>query len=150
MKRIFGYLTLTRTLLEHGANVNAFNKCFDTILHHAVLNDNPDVVALLVWNGAKADARTLCERTTLYLASGSISPPRAQIVRVLLDAGADKDVLDRDARTPLHLAAMNGDINVISILLDFGANVEAEDLHETKGRFISLSITAGQWLQNAP
>lgn len=44
---------------------------------------------------------------------------------------------------------MNGDINVISILLDFGANVDAEGLHEPKGRFTTLSITAGQWLSES-
>lgn len=137
MKRIFGLFDVNQDSLRTWRE-RPPTKTFDTALHRAVLNENLDIMALLVWNSAKADARTLCERTTLHLPSDSISPPRAQIVRVLLEAGADKDVLNRDVRTPLHWAARNGDINIISILLDLGAHIEAEYLHETRALYYAF------------
>ena len=44
------------------------------------------------------------------------------IVRLLLEAGADTNVRDREARTPLILAARNGHVEIARLLLDAGAD----------------------------
>ena len=51
----------------------------------------------------------------------------AGAVRAALAAGVPADVRDREGRTPLHLAAQAGHTDVIQILLDAGAEVDAED-----------------------
>lgn len=39
------------------------------------------------------------------------------MVEVLLKAGADPSLVDKDGRTPLHLAALAGDHNILRFLL---------------------------------
>jgi ankyrin repeat protein len=43
------------------------------------------------------------------------------VVRLLLEAGAAKDVSNAHGATALHLAARRGHLEVVKVLLDFGA-----------------------------
>lgn len=53
---------------------------------------------------------------------GSLQPLSCQVVRLLLQAGADKDKLTRsNGWTPLHCAAWNGRLDVVRVLLEAGA-----------------------------
>ena len=48
-------------------------------------------------------------------------------VRVLIDGGADMDARDHGfGRTPLHVAAAFGTVEVVRILIAAGANVNAQ------------------------
>lgn len=48
-------------------------------------------------------------------------------VRVLLDAGADVNALDRNGRTPLHDALEFGNLEVIAALVEAGADPTFKD-----------------------
>lgn len=50
-----------------------------------------------------------------------------EILHALLDAGADKNVLDEDGATPLHCAVKNGHLMTVQILLVAGAKTEICD-----------------------
>ena len=51
-----------------------------------------------------------------------------EVVRLLLEAGADTEWRDDDVeRTALHFAAQTGESEVVRILLEFGADMEAGD-----------------------
>jgi ankyrin repeat protein len=50
---------------------------------------------------------------------------RRQVVRALLDRGANPNLSNRDGYTPLMGAAAQGDVETISLLLDKGADVRA-------------------------
>ncbi|RAK95615.1 ankyrin repeat domain-containing protein [Aspergillus ibericus CBS 121593] len=50
---------------------------------------------------------------------------RPSIVRRLLDAGADTDLMTNDGLTALHVAAEGCYLEVVLVLLEKGANIEA-------------------------
>ena len=80
-----------------------------------------EVVALLA-GGADVDAEndnSLTRWTALHYASGN---DHADVVRVLVDAGADVDKMDEDGWTPLFLAAYHEDAAMLKMLLAAGAD----------------------------
>ena len=52
------------------------------------------------------------------------------IVRLLVEAGADKDFADQKRKTPLQHAAGKGHIDVVRLLVEVGAD---KDLADKKG-----------------
>ena len=65
-------------------------------------------------------------RTVLHEASKN---GHAEVVRCLLDSGADKDSVTGDTwRTPMHVAARNGRQQVVSCLLEARADKDRTDL----------------------
>ena len=64
---------------------------------------------------------------------------RAEIGRVLIEAGADYDAMNTNEITPLHLAAKNGDLVFARMLADSGADVNAGNA--PRGRPLHYAIT---------
>lgn len=72
-------------------------------------------------------------------------------MRILLESGADPNTRDYDARSLLHIAAVNGHSQVIELLLEFGANPTPVDTHgktpldyaEIKGAERAIELLSG-------
>ena len=90
-----------------------------------LLADNPGLAALRLGGVAKG-------RTPLHVVADwpGYFPNGPQIVRILIEAGADPNARDPDQRpseTPLHWAASSDDVDVACALIDGGANLETPD-----------------------
>lgn len=69
---------------------------------------------------------------------------RADITRLLLDAGADPDARDAGGSTPLHRAFAAGHVTVARILLDAGADIDAQDQFGVTPRKLASKVERGE------
>ncbi|MDP1835123.1 MAG: ankyrin repeat domain-containing protein [Chlamydiales bacterium] len=94
-----------------------------TPLHFACRNGNPEVVRLLLDNGAKVAAKTDEDATPLHDAcqSGVV-----ETVKELIARGADITIKGRWAGTPLQCACSQGHGDIVKLLIQNGASVSSE------------------------
>jgi hemoglobin len=100
-----------------------------TLLHAAAAAGDPAMVKLLLDLGAPADVADGGGHTPLScLANECTAPGGGDIVRALVQAGANVDSRDRAKHcTALHVAARRGNVEVAEALLDCGASIDPKD-----------------------
>ncbi len=113
------------------ANPNLPNLKGDLPLHLAVINNGPEMVALLLSNGAFEGTMSAKGRTLLVdaiLSTSITDAVKVQNIRLLLAAGADPNQICADNNTgALREAAYNHYIVIIGLLLFHGANPNGLD-----------------------
>jgi ankyrin repeat protein len=119
---LYGNAESVRTLLEHGANPNVSNNEGTTALMWAV--DSVEKTRLLLDAGAAIDARTEGGRTALLIAAGRHGS--TNVVKLLINRGANAAVIAENRTTALQLAARSGDEEAMRLLLAHGANLKAD------------------------
>ena len=134
-----GHLDVVRLLLAAGADKDAEMQAGRTALHLAAHQGHLHIVRLLLEAGADKGAQTQTEirmwpnifervgfrmrrpckigSTALHIAS---QKGRLDIVRLLLEAGSDRDAQTQDGATALDIAAENGHLDVAEFLRQAG------------------------------
>lgn len=103
-------------LMRHGATLDVFEA--------AAVGDIRQLRLLLNSSPGLANARREhCDATPLHAARGNL--PAA---RLLLECGADVNAIDGEKQRlmPLHGRAEHGDVEMVELLLEYGANVHAD------------------------
>lgn len=103
-------------LLEYGANVNVKGRGY-TPLGMAVEIGSRPVVKLLLRAGANPDQKNDDGNSSLHVAA---LMNRMEVAVALLDAQADLTLLNKKKMTPLGLAAAEGQMEVVSMLMSWG------------------------------
>ncbi|KAJ8306386.1 hypothetical protein KUTeg_016931 [Tegillarca granosa] len=108
---------VAKFLLEHGADVNQTDNYGRSPLHVAAAVDYPEMVVLLIENGANKEARTKGEEQTPvhYAAKNDACISLRTLIKLECDY---KTVRDYKGRTPLHLAAELGKLKYCTNLLE--------------------------------
>ena len=114
-----------KALLQQGGDVNAAQGDGMTALHWAAMKNDAELAQMLVYAGANLRATTrLGANTPLVLAARN---GHADVVKVLLTAGADARSATSTGTTPLMLAAASGNVDAVKALLAAGSDVEAKE-----------------------
>ncbi|CZR58590.1 uncharacterized protein PAC_08482 [Phialocephala subalpina] len=132
-----------RHLVKYGADVNpTFHKLGWTPLLKASDMGNDGEVEFLLSVGANPNVKDYAQRTPLRYA---IHHARETSVRMLLDAGADREAIFDDDLRPVHLAAICGNYNIMQMLLekDIDFNVRAADKLR-RGTPLHMAVKKGQ------
>jgi ankyrin repeat protein len=137
-----GCLDIVEALLNFRFSANAATSSGLTPLHQLVINacdssDSSDentasFLSLLLSHGANINVPVASynAETALHLAV-TTKTPRESLVWLLIKNGASLDTRTTDGRTPLHLAAERGRLDIFQILLDAGADPSIQDTGET-------------------
>jgi ankyrin repeat protein len=130
----------------------------DTALHIAASAYEPEIIRLLIANGAEVGAKNRRGAQPLHYAADGMpgahswNPP-AQVAAIagLIELGADPNATDKGGVTPLHRAVRTRCAEAVRALLDLGANprhpsnsgmVPAQLAHQATGRGGSGSAEA--------
>jgi ankyrin repeat protein len=113
-----------KRLTESGIDMNERDKDGRTVLMHAVLAENAEsgLVKYLISSGVDVDASDKAQQwTALHFAARDQKP---EIVRALIEGGAQIDPVDVFGNTPLWRCVMISSPNetVVRILLESGAD----------------------------
>ncbi|HNR39916.1 MAG TPA: ankyrin repeat domain-containing protein [Acidobacteriota bacterium] len=116
-----GNVELILALIEKGAPLELQNARIKTPLHLAAMNDRTEAVTALLRKGAAIEARDDYQRTALILCARERG--QAATGRVLIEAGADVNAVDKFGSSALGLAAWRGKQEFVDLLLGHGARL---------------------------
>jgi ankyrin repeat protein len=122
-----GVLPRLETLLtEDPAAVNTWAGDGFQPLGLACFFGRPDAAALLLARGGEVNipSRNAFGVTALHAALAGASP---DIAKSLIAAGADVNAVQQDGVTPIHEAAAIGNVELVQLLLDHGADPLTRD-----------------------
>jgi ankyrin repeat protein len=125
---LLGQTKLLRTLLAQGADPRTRDESNITALHGAAVHNIVACAVELLRSGAERNVATVDGHTALHYACASEQGEPRDVVRALLDANPalsgpiDINALDKNNRTALHVCALRGHNESVSLLLARGAD----------------------------
>ncbi|MCJ1395570.1 hypothetical protein MMC18_008456 [Xylographa bjoerkii] len=125
-----GRTDITKVLLDHGAGLETKDDGGYTALCRAAQSGHLDCVQLLLERGAKTSAQNNHDWTAL---AEACRLQHMEIAQMLLVHNADPDIAGCEFHfpeqlgwTPLMRAASGGNLQIVKIMVDAGANVHAK------------------------
>ena len=116
-----GHLQAIHLLLKHRGNLNSCDNKEWLPLHHGAKNQQTDIAKFLVECKGNVFAKTSDGDSVLHLTS------RLELVSYLVEQGANIHARDNVGRTPLDVAAGNGQADTGNFLLNRGASINSRD-----------------------
>jgi ankyrin repeat protein len=140
-----------QTLISKAANINAYALNGKTPLHDSIRWGIIQMETLLIGNGADLEVRDN-EGNTPFM-EAIIAGYRASAER-LAEIGADPTTRNSRGDTPLHIAVAQDRVDMVTLLLGWGAKIHAKNIMEktpfqtalvTSPRMVSTLLT-GAWI----
>jgi len=136
-----GQLSAVKLLIDRGADIdnkNDYPLSDASALLAAALGGYVEIVKFLVARGAKVETEVFQGTTTPLAACAGLYPceftgKHMEVIELLLDSGHDIEAMDEHGARPLILAVRNGDTELVKLLLNRGANVNARTTADWDG-----------------
>jgi len=126
------YYDMVRSFIKRGIDVNAANKSGEQPVNVAAHFSNVEAMRLLLEAGADPDGKSADGVPPLRILAGHKSAfdandePTLATAKLLIAKGAHVSAAPPDGWTPLHLAAVANFRKMAELLVESGANVNAE------------------------
>jgi ankyrin repeat protein len=120
----YGYIHVVQELIDHGAATNVQNTYLSTPLHLASANGHLSIVELLIERHLDVDKRNKDQKPALHRRTAL---GRLRTQRFRLKSRSTLNPQDCYGWTPLHTAAHHGHIDIVILLLEFGADVKVRN-----------------------
>ena len=134
---------ICQLLLPHCIGVDVRDSEGQTPLHVAACNALPEIAQTIIEQGADVNAQDKNGWTPLHQTIDAFpvsNDQKLDIMRLLLDHGADREARNSDHNTPLRLAVCNGQLAAAKVLIEHDASIHARNkdhwtpLHEASYR----------------
>jgi ankyrin repeat protein len=119
-----GNTALVKRSIEQRAELESKNEEGETALILAAWYGSPEIVCLLLENGANVNAQDNNGFTAIAKASSLGVGRHYEIVEILIQASANVNIKTKDGKSPFLLAVLNGHMELSNVLKKAGAKEE--------------------------
>ncbi|MBN2523110.1 MAG: ankyrin repeat domain-containing protein [Bacteroidales bacterium] len=120
-----GNAEIIRFLAENGADVNFANSNGNTIMHNLASGGHSEAIKIIQGYGANANRINSDGRIPLHHA---VINKKSEVVSLLLSKTQNINLQEnRLGNTPLHIAAINGDLKSTELLIKAGAKADSKN-----------------------
>ncbi|XP_054379012.2 fibronectin type 3 and ankyrin repeat domains protein 1 isoform X4 [Pongo abelii] len=121
-----GHLDVVKYLRRHGASWQARDLGGCTALHWAADGGHCSVIEWMIKDGCEVDVVDTGSGWTPLMRVSAVSGSQ-RVASLLIDAGANVNVKDRNGKTPLMVAVLNNHEELVQLLLDKGADASVKN-----------------------
>ena len=145
-----GQESMVRVLIDHGGiqHVTAGRMLNNMSLHLAVSKANLTIIEMILKAGADTNEQNWSGDTALHELIRRQPTHLAQIVGLLMKFGAQVNMGNNEANTPLHFAVLFGRPEVVQMLLDAGADPLLADVYGETA--MDMARKWSSWLSSDP
>ncbi|XP_054099432.2 fibronectin type 3 and ankyrin repeat domains protein 1 isoform X2 [Callithrix jacchus] len=121
-----GHLDVVKYLRRHGASWQARDLGGCTALHWAADGGHCSVIEWMIKDGCEVDVVDTGSGWTPLMRVSAVSGNQ-RVASLLIEAGANVNVKDRNGKTPLMVAVLNNHEELVQLLLDKGADASIKN-----------------------
>lgn len=129
-------IIIQKILAKTGYDINSINTKGETLLFEAVLNHgDPSIVEIMTSLGADVNKPVTTASGGTLLHEFAPSSYNTELIKSLLQAGANIEVVDGKGQSPLLIAALNSQLRNVELLLGSGAKVNESIIKKVRQHY---------------
>jgi ankyrin repeat protein len=132
-------IDIVKDLVSHGADINAKNSAGRSALFTAIYQNNTQIALYLIENGANChlEDKIMSNFTLLHYV---VFQGNYILTKALLEKNCDPNSVAKSCESPIYIAVTKGYLDIIGLLIEYGANVNLEFGSEKDNKFTGISI----------